>query len=97
MQLTPEELANIEQCAYKGFEIRQVAHLIGKPATAFEILFDDESHPAVLAYMKGLYQAQSDLRDAVISSAISGSSPAQAEMRKNLEAAMATLKISLGT
>ena len=96
MQLTPEELENIYQAAYKGFEVRQVAHLIGKSAIEFELLFEDEKHPAAISYMKGLYQAQSDLRDAVVSSAISVSSPAQAEMRKNLELAMISLKISLG-
>lgn len=96
MQLTEEHLAGITDAAYKGFEVRQVAHLLGVPASQFELLFTDESHPATLAYMKGLYQAQSDLRDAVISSAISGSSPAQAEMKKHLDAALASFKISSG-
>lgn len=96
MQFTPEELDHIEKAAYKGFEVRQVAHLIGKPATAFSMLFNDEAHPAVISYMKGLYQSISDLRQAVIDSAISGSSPAQSEMRKNLEAAVNSLKLITG-
>lgn len=96
MQLTNEELACIEDAAYKGFEIKQVAHLLGKPVQDFELLFTEENHPAALSYMKGIYQAQSDLRAAVIQSAISGSSPAQAEMKKHLEGAMASLNILMG-
>jgi hypothetical protein len=96
MQLTDEEISSVEAAAYKGFEVSQVAHLLGKPADDFELLFTQENNPAVIAYMKGLYQAQSDLREAVINSAISGSSPAQAEMKKHLDGAMASLKISSG-
>lgn len=96
MQLTPEQLQAIEAAAYKGFEVRQVAHIIGVPATDFELLFTQENHPAVIYYMKGVYQAQSDLREAVINSAISGSSPAQAEMKKHLDGAIASFNLSSG-
>lgn len=96
MNLDNTQIEAIELAAYKGFEVQQVAHLLGVPASDFELLFTIENHPATLAYMKGIYTAQSDLRQAIIDSAISGSSPAQAEMKKHLDAAINSFKLSTG-
>ena len=96
MQISDEQLQAITDAAYKGFKVEQVAHLIGVPKEDFTFLFSDESHPAVIAYLKGVYQMQSDLRTAVMSSALSGSSPAQAEMKKHLDDAIASLKFYNG-
>ena len=84
-------LETIEQSAYKGFTIKEVAHIIGAIPSDFEQLFSDESHEQVIAYKKGLYQAHSDLRAQIMNSALSGSSPAQAEMYKYLKNAGANL------
>jgi hypothetical protein len=96
MQLTDEQLQAITDAAYKGFTVEQVAHLIGVSRKDFTFLFSDDSQAVVIAYLKGVYQMQSDLRTAIISSAISGSSPAQAEMKKHLDAAIASLKFYNG-
>lgn len=81
----------IEQSAYKGFTIKEVAHIIGAVPDVFEELFSDESNEQVIAYKKGLYQAQADLRGQIMNSALSGSSPAQAEMKGYLKNAGANL------
>lgn len=78
-------LETIEQSAYKGFTIKEVAHIIGKAPKEFELLFSNEDDDMVLAYKKGLYQAQADLRAQTMQRALSGSSPAQSEMKKYLD------------
>ncbi|MCK6611557.1 MAG: hypothetical protein L6Q78_11015 [Bacteroidia bacterium] len=93
MILTPTELQQITDAAYRAFEPREVAHLLGKPASEFTKLFYDESHPAVIAYLKGIYQVQSNLRAALIDSALSGSSPAQNELKKHIDKAYTELKL----
>ena len=84
-------LETIEASAYKGFTIKEVAHIIGAAPSEFEQLFTDETNEQVIAYKKGLYQAQADLRGQIMNSALSGSSPAQAEMTKYLKNASANL------
>lgn len=93
MLLTKEELQQITDAAYRAFEPKEVAHLLGKPPAEFLQLFMDESHPAVIAYFKGIYQVQSNLRAALIDSALSGSSPAQTELKKHIEKANTELKL----
>lgn len=80
-----DKLELIEASAYKGFTIKEVAHIIGVAPSEFELLFTDETATEVIAYKKGLYQAQADLRGQIMQSAISGSSPAQSEMNKYLK------------
>ena len=86
-------LEMIEASAYKGFTIKEVAHIIGKPPKEFELLFSDENIDFVIAYKKGLYQAQADLRAQTMQSALSGSSPAQSEMKKYLNNAAINLTV----
>lgn len=86
-------LETIEASAYKGFTIKEVAHIIGAIPSEFELLFAEEDKPEVIAYKKGLYQAQADLRGQIMQSAMSGSSPAQAEMKQFLKNAEASLMI----
>lgn len=87
------ELETIEQSAYKGFTIKEVAHIIGKDPKEFELLFSNENDAMVIAYKKGLYQAQADLRAQTMQSALSGSSPAQSEMKKYLDNAAINLTV----
>jgi hypothetical protein len=86
-------LEMIEASAYKGFTIKETAHIIGKAPKEFELLFSDENIDYVIAYKKGLYQAQADLRAQIMQSALSGSSPAQSEMKKYLDNAAINLNL----
>lgn len=93
MEINSEALASIEKAAYYGFEINEVADLIGIQKESFELLFvREENHPAVKAYQKGLYQAEFDLREAEMNSALSGSQPAQEGMKKHIKKASNKLK-----
>lgn len=86
-----DKIELIEASAYKGFTIKQVAHIIGIAPSEFELLFTIDTNPEVIAYMKGLYQAQADLRGQIMQSAMSGSSPAQTEMKGYLNKAESDL------
>lgn len=88
-----DKLELIEASAYKGFTIKEVAHIIGVAPGEFELQFTDEKHVEVIAYMKGLYQAQADLRAQIMQSAVSGSSPAQTEMKGYLNKAESELML----
>lgn len=88
-----ETLSIIEKSAYNGFTVIEVAHIIGVIPSDFEMLFTDETNVQVIAYKKGLYQAQADLRNQIMNSALSGSSPAQTEMKQYLNKASANLTI----
>lgn len=88
-----ETLSIIEKSAYKGFTVKEVAHIIGVIPSDFELLFSNETNAQVIAYKKGLYQAQADLRTQIMNSAISGSSPAQNEMKQYLKNASASLNL----
>jgi len=92
MEFDSETLEIIEKAAYVGFDVDAVAHLIGITPEAFELLFINQSHPGVIAYHKGFYQAEFDLRTAEMSSALSGSQPAQEGMKKHLLKAASKLK-----
>lgn len=81
MEISPEMLQEIEQSASIGFDVIETAKLIGVPPSEFELLFVNDAHPAVIAYNKGLYQAECDLRSALMASALSGSTPAQVMMQ----------------
>lgn len=88
MELSEEALIIIEKAAYVGFEVEEVAHLIEVGSNWLELLFaHNPDHPAVKAYKKGLYQAEFDLREAEMNSALSGSQPAQEGMKKHLKKA----------
>ena len=86
-------LETVEASAYKGFAIKEVAHIIGRAPKEFELLFSNENDELVIAYKKGLYQAQADLRSQTMQSALSGSSPAQSEMKKYLDNAAINLTV----
>jgi hypothetical protein len=92
MEFTTEILEVIEKAANVGFDVDAVAHLIEMNPEDFEVLFINPSHPAVIAYNKGFYQAEFDLRTAEMASALSGSQPAQEGMKKHLLKAAAKLK-----
>jgi hypothetical protein len=93
MDLSEEALVVIEKAAYLGFEVEEVAHLIEVGSNWLELLFANKpDHPAVKAYKKGLYQAEFDLRQAEMNSALSGSQPAQEGMKKHLKKASTKFK-----
>lgn len=96
MRLTETELNNVEISAYRGFEVQQIAHLLGRPVQEFKLAFNQENSPIAMRFYKGVYQAQSDLRASIIESALSGSSPAQAEVKKFLDSAINSAKLISG-
>ena len=91
-----EQLAQIEEAAYRGFEIKEVAHLMGINPEIFELYFIQSNQSVTRAYLKGLYQAEYDIREAEMNSALSGSQPAQEGVKKNLKRASIKLKEIIG-
>jgi hypothetical protein len=85
MEIDKTVLETIEASAYKGFSVKEVAYIIGMPPKDFELKFADDNDACVISFRKGLYQSISDLREQIMQSALSGSSPAQAEMIKILK------------
>lgn len=93
MEISESQLVEIEQAASIGFDVRETAMLVGLIPSEFELLFVDESHPAVICYNKGLYQAECSLRSAMMASALSGSTPAQVMMNGILNKTKNKLKL----
>lgn len=93
MEFDTEQLNQIEMFASRAFTPRDVAIIIGVPVMEFEILFTDEKHTAFLAYEKGRLKALMDLRNNIYASALSGSSPAQAEIAKLFTKQASTLNL----
>jgi len=93
METSEEMLTIVEKAAYVGFEVVEVAALIEVGSNYLELLFAHKpDHAIVKAYKKGLYQAEFDLREAEMNSALSGSQPAQEGMKKHLRKASNKLK-----
>jgi hypothetical protein len=93
MEISESLLTEIEKAASIGFDVRETAMLVGLIPSEFELLFADESHPVVLSYNKGLYQAECSLRSAMMTSALSGSTPAQVMMNGILNKTKSKLKL----
>jgi hypothetical protein len=82
MQFDQEQLNQIELFASRAFSPRDIAVILSVPVQDFEFRFTNNEDPAFLAFEKGRLRAELDLRNNIYASAISGSSPAQAEMEK---------------
>jgi hypothetical protein len=92
MHLTPEQLAEIELFASRGFTVREVAIILKLNITDFEILFLEENNPAFMHYNSGLLKAELSVRNSLYNSAVSGSNPAQVEMQQHFTKASNYLK-----
>lgn len=82
MHLTTEQLKEVESFASLAFSPRDIAVILCIPVDDFEQLFAIETSPIFLAFERGRLKALKDLRAAIYNTAISGSSPAQAEIIK---------------
>lgn len=92
MLLTKDQLNEIELFASRGFTVREVAIILKKNITEFEVLFLDENSDAYLHYNSGILKAQLAIRNSLFNSAVSGSNPAQAEMQQHFDNATDYLK-----
>ncbi|MFA6261082.1 MAG: hypothetical protein WC760_06420 [Bacteroidia bacterium] len=82
MQISQEQLQEIENFASRGFLIKEIAAILGVDEPRFERIFSMDSHPAVQAFQRGTLKAQLTIRNSIFDSAVSGSGPAQTEMLK---------------
>lgn len=80
MQLTDEELQQIEEFAGLLFTPEQIAVLMDLPEADLNTAIRSPGHVAYLAYQKGYLMASATLRRSIIKLASQGSTPAQKMM-----------------
>lgn len=96
MQLNEEQLQQVELFASRGFTFKQITIILDLSEEECEFALSNRSSTFYKAYMRGFLKAEMDLRNAIYNSALSGSSPAQAEMIKFFKDAVSELKITIG-
>ncbi len=82
MNLTPDQLTEVEQMAELFMSADEIAVNIEVDTEEFEISIKIQSGEIYQAYMKGILKTKIALRKAILSSAINGSSPAQQMMKE---------------
>lgn len=93
MQLSEEQLKEIEQFASRAFKVAEIAIIIGVPANELELEFNMPGSLAFTAFEKGRLKSMFDLRNNIYSNALGGSSPAQVEMAKLFNSQYSNLKL----
>ena len=92
MTIKEEQLSEVEKFAGLGCTPREIAIILQVPTEEFYRELMDEQSNVYSRYHRGLLLAVCQVREAVLNSAISGSGPAQAEMRKYFQKAIVELK-----
>ena len=83
MDLSKEDLAEIEKVAAVAYSPREVAFILGFKVSEFIAQVKDEDSEASAAYFKGLYSSEHAVRESIMNMARNASSPAQT-MANNL-------------
>lgn len=96
MNLTPEQLAQIEESAKLGFSPSEIAVIIQVNRDDFELSISDNSHPAFVALMRGSLLAQQLIRQSIYDNARTGSVPSQATMLQLYKSQITQVKSILG-
>lgn len=82
MNLTQEQLEEIESMASLFLQPDDIAVNIGVDPDDFTDLINTKSGPVYLAYFKGWMKTEVELRQSILQSALNGSIPAQQMMRE---------------
>jgi len=85
MYLTPEQLSQVEEMAYRCFEPFMIAINLELDEIEFIGQIFIEGTDIRKAYYKGLIRQQMELREALIIAARNGSNPAQEQLMKIME------------
>lgn len=80
INLSSEQLQELEQNARLQFSISECAIILGYDQNEFAKLFENKKSPALKAYERGRLLASAEIRKAVFTQAKNGSSPAQKQM-----------------
>lgn len=78
--LSPEEQNALTICGSVGFSWRQVADIFDLDPALVRRQFADEQGDIYRTYHQGRLQKELEIRQAVLTSALNGSSPAQLQM-----------------
>jgi hypothetical protein len=76
MELSKEQLEQIELIAATAYSPKEVAFMLGIKPSVFLELMKDEDSDASIAYWKGLYSSERSIRESNNLLARNGSSPA---------------------
>ena len=85
--LSPEETNALAICGSVGFSWRQVADIFDLDPAAVHTQFANEKGDIYTLYRQGRLQKELEIRQAVLTSALNGSSPAQLQMLEFFAAA----------
>ena len=84
MNLTPEELTEIEKFGELFLEPSEIAIIIGKDEQDFTDEIKDKDTAAYKAYWKGFLKSKALVRDSIVKSAQRDSSPAQTLLNQTI-------------
>jgi hypothetical protein len=96
MNLTAEQLQQIEESAKLGFSPSEIAIIIQVDAEQFELSISDNKHPAFIALMRGSLLAQQSIRQSAYDNARTGSVPSQNEMLRLYKSQINQVKSIIG-
>lgn len=82
MNLNEKELEMIRKMAGLFYSPKEIAIIVEAPPEEFEAEIKCGTCPIFLAYMKGYLEADIDMRQSIMQSALNGSSPAQTMLRE---------------
>lgn len=85
--LSPEETNALTICGSVGFSWRQVADIFDLDPATVRRQFTNQQGDIYKTYLQGRLQKELEIRQAVLTSALNGSSPAQLQMLQFFSAA----------
>jgi hypothetical protein len=85
--LSPEETNALAICGSVGFSWRQVADIFDLDPATVRRQFTNQQGDIYKTYLQGRLQKELEIRQAVLTSALNGSSPAQLQMLEFFAAA----------
>jgi hypothetical protein len=85
MQLTPEQLIEIERLAGLFFSFEEIALLINADLKLLIQQFNNVHSPAAIAYRRGVLISEKEIREQIISMAKLGNPAAQTEAMKLMQ------------
>lgn len=82
MNLTQEQLLEVEEMASLFLTVNEIAVNVEVDPEELELCLKTEAGEVYQAYFKGILKTKIALRKSILSSALNGSSPAQAMMKE---------------
>ncbi len=82
MELSNDQLQEVERLSAAAYTPREVAFILGIKPAEFIAQVKDEDSEAAIAYFKGLYSSELNVRESILLLARNGSSPAQTMANK---------------